>query len=77
MWNFEPKYLLNVSSLEIIWFSFLLLILIKNAIKNAVIVVIGLYVVSLENPENQNSKIAANTSETDTWLKLFISIWVL
>ena len=73
MWNFGPKYLLNVSSLEI----FLLLILIKNVIKNAVIAVIGLYMVSLENPENQNSKIAANTSETDTWLKLFISIWVL
>ena len=73
MWNFGPKYLLNVSSLEI----FLLLILIKNVIKNAVIAVIGLYMVSLENPENQNSKIAANTSETDTWLKLFISIWDL
>ena len=77
MWSFEPKYLLNVSSLEIIWFSFLLLILIKNAIKNAVIAVIGLYMVSIENPENQNSKIATNTSETYTWLKLFISIWVL
>ena len=47
------KYLLNVNSLEIIWSSFLLLILIKNAIKNAV----------KENPENQNSEIAANINE--------------
>ena len=61
------KYLLNVNSLEIIWSSFLLLILIKNAIKNAITVVISLYMVSLENPENQNSEIAANTSEAGTW----------
>ena len=60
------KYLLNVSSLEIIWSSFLLLILIKNAIKNAVTTVIILYMVCLENPENQNSEIAANTSEAGT-----------
>ena len=37
----------------------LLSILIKNAIKNAVTAVISLYMVSLENPENQNSEIAA------------------
>ena len=54
------KYLLNVNSLEIIWSSSLLLILIKNAIKNAVKAVISLYMVCLENPENQNSEIAAN-----------------
>ena len=71
------KYLLNVKSLEIIWSSFLLLVLIKNAIKNAVTVVISLYMVSLENPENQNSEIAANTSESGTWMKLLISICVL
>ena len=71
------KYLLNVKSLEIIWSSFLLLILIKNAIKNAITVVISLYMVSLENPENQNSEIAANTSEACTWMKLLISICVL
>ena len=46
--------------------SFLLLILIKNAIKNAITVIIGLYMVYLENPENQNSEIAANTSDTCT-----------
>ena len=68
------EYLLNVKSLEISWSSFLLLTLIKNAIKN---VVIGLYTVSLENPENQNSEIAANTSEACTWMKLLISICVL
>ena len=28
--------------------------------------VISLYMVSLENPENQNSEIAANTSEAGT-----------
>ena len=56
------KYLLNVKSLEIIWPSFLL-ILIKNAIKNAITVVISLYMVSLENPENLNSEIAANPSD--------------
>ena len=57
------KYLLNVNSLEIIWSSFLLLILIKNAIKNAVTTVIKLYMVRLENRENQNSEIVVNTSE--------------
>ena len=60
------KYLLNVSSLEIIWSSFLLSILIKNAIKNAIIAVISLHMLCLENPENQNSEIAANVSETGT-----------
>ena len=35
----------------------------KSAIKN---VVISLYMVSLENPENQNSEIVANTSEAGT-----------
>ena len=59
------KYLLNVNSLEIIWFI-LLLILIKNAIRNAVKAVISLYMLYLENPENQNSEIAANTGETGT-----------
>ena len=54
------KVLLNDNSLEIIWPSLLLLILIKNAIKN---VAISLYMVSLENPKNQNSEIVANTSE--------------
>ena len=62
----HAKYLLNIKSLEIIWYSFLLLILIKNAIKNAITVAISLYMVSLENPENQNSEIAANTSEPGT-----------
>ena len=60
------KYLLNVSSLEIIWSSFLLSILIKNAIKNAIIAVISLHTLCLENPENQNSEIAANASEAGT-----------
>ena len=45
------KYLLNVNSLEIIWSSSLLLILIKNATKNAVKAVISLYMECLENPE--------------------------
>ena len=70
------KYLLNVNSLEIIWSSFLLSILIKNAIKNAVAAVISLYVVYLENLENQNSEIAANTCEAGTWMKLFIWICI-
>ena len=42
---------------EIIWSTFLLLILIKSAIKNTVTAVISLYMVTLENPENQNSAI--------------------
>ena len=46
-----------------------MLILIKNAIKNATTVVISLYMMSLENPENQNSEIAANSSEAGTWMK--------
>ena len=72
------KYLLNVNSLEIIWSTFLLLILIKNAIKNVVTAVTSsLCMVSLENPENQNSEVAANSSETSTWMKLLISIWIL
>ena len=62
----QVKYMLNVYSLEIISSRFLLLILIKNAIKNAVTAVFSLYMVSLENPENQNSEIAANTSEAGT-----------
>ena len=58
------RYLLNVNSLEIIWSSFLLLILIKNVIENAVTAVtVALYIVCPENPENQNSEIAANASE--------------
>ena len=32
---------------------------------------------SLENPEKQNSEIAANTGEAGTWLKLLIWICVL
>ena len=62
----HEKNLLNVNSLEIILSSFLLLILIKNAIKNAVTAVISLHMVSLKNLENQNSEIAANTSEAST-----------
>ena len=62
----QVKYMLNVYSLEIISSRFLLLILIKNAIKNAVTAVFSLYMVSLENPENQNSEIAANASEAGT-----------
>ena len=53
-------------SVEITRSSFLLLILIKNTIKNAITVVIISYMVSLENPENQNSEAAANTSESVT-----------
>ena len=56
----------GLNSLEIIWSNFLLLILIKNATKNAVTTLISLYMVCLENPENQNSEIAANTSEAGT-----------
>ena len=52
--------------MKIIWSSFLSLILIKNAIKNAVTAVISLYMVWLENPENQKSEIAANGSEAGT-----------
>ena len=37
--------------------------MIKNAIKNVVNIVISLCIESLENPENQNLEIAANTSE--------------
>ena len=68
------KYLLNVKSLEIIWSSFLLSILMKNVIKNAITVVISLY---MENSENQNSEIAANKSGAGTWMILLISICVL
>ena len=57
------KYLLKVNSIEIFWSKFLLLIFLKNAIKNAVTAVISLYMVCLESPENQNSEIAPNTSE--------------
>ena len=46
--------------------SFLLLLLIKNAIKNAVIAVASLYMVNLENPENENFEIEANTGEAGT-----------
>ena len=61
------KYLLNVNSLEIIWSRFLLLILIKNAVKKTVNAFVSFYMVVLENPENQNSEIAANTCEAGTW----------
>ena len=71
------KHLLNVNSLEIIWSSFLLLILIKNAIKNAVTAAFSLYMVCLESPENQNSEIAPNTSEAGTRMKLLIWICIL
>ena len=60
------KYLHNVNSLEMIRSSFLLLIFIKNAIKNAVTAVISLCMVCLENPENQDPEIAANTSKAGT-----------
>ena len=53
------------------------MILIKNVIKNAVNAVISLCIVSLENPENQNSEIGASTNEAATWMKLFISICIL
>ena len=69
------KHLLRVNSLEIIWSSFLLLILIKYAIKNAVTAVISIRMVWLENTEN--SEIAADTSEDGTWLKLLIWICIL
>ena len=49
----------------------------ENAIKNAVIAVISLYMVSLENPENQNFEIATNASKAGTWMKLLISICIL
>ena len=73
----QLKYLLKVNSLEIIWSSFLLLILIKNAAKKAVTAFVSLYMVVLENPENQTSEIAANTREAGTWMKLLISICIL
>ena len=38
----------------------------KNAMKNALTTVVSLSTVNLENPENQNSEIAANTSEAGT-----------
>ena len=57
---------------KIIWSSFLSLLLIKNAIKNAVTAVVSLYMVNLENPEKY-----ANTSEAGTLMKLLISICVL
>ena len=56
----QVKYLISMNKLEIISCSFLLLILIKNSSRASY----HLYMVSLENPENQNSEIAANTSET-------------
>ena len=61
--------------MEIIWSSFLLLILIKYAIKNVVTAVISLRMVWLENTEN--SEIAADASEAGTWLKLLIWIYIL
>ena len=66
-----------MSEWKFTYFTYLLLILIKIAIENAVTVAISLYMASQENPENQNSEIAANTSEADTWMKLLISICVL
>ena len=71
------KYLPNGNSLEILWSSFSLLIFVKNAIKDAVTAVLSLCMVCLKNPENQNSEIAANTSEAGTWLKLLIWICIL
>ena len=55
--NKTAREIFVVNSLENIWFSFLLLILIKNGIKNAVTAIISLYMVCLENPENPNSEI--------------------
>ena len=45
----------------------------KNAMKNALTTVVSLSTVSLENPQNQNSEIAANTSEagTITFIRVF------
>ena len=45
--------------------------MIKNAIKIAVTAIVSLHMVCQENPENQNSKIAANANEAGTWIKLF------
>ena len=39
-------------------------------LKKAVTAVIGLYMVCQKNPENQNSEIAANTSEAGTSIKV-------
>ena len=64
--NKTARDIFAVNNLEIIWSSFLLLILITNAIKDAVTAVISLCMVCLENPENQNSEIVANTSEAVT-----------
>ena len=71
------KYLLNVNSLEVIWSSFLLLLLIKNAIKKAA-TALSVYIWrSQKNPENQNSEIVAYTSEAGIWRKLLIPICIL
>ena len=64
--NKTAREIFAVNSLEIIRSSFLLLILIKNAITNIVTANISLHMVCLENPENENSEIAANTSEAGT-----------
>ena len=46
--------------------------MIENVIKNAVTAIASLNVVNLENLENQNSEIAANTSEAGTkYLSVF------
>ena len=61
------KYLLNINSLKIIRSSFLLLLLFKSAIKMLLrSAVVSIYMANLENPENQNYEIAANTSEAGT-----------
>ena len=71
------KYLLNVNSLEVIWSSFLLLLLIKNAIKKAA-TALSVYIWrSQKNPEKQNSEIVAYTSEAGIWRKLLIPICIL
>ena len=46
--------------------------LLKNTVS-----IVSLYIVNLENPENQNYEIAANTSKAGTRIKLLISICIL
>ena len=62
------KYLLNFKHIcvAVYLIYFFIFNFDQNGIKNNVTAVISLYMVSLENPENQNSEIAANTSESGT-----------
>ena len=73
--SLHVKYFPTVNSLEIIWSSFVLSILIKNA--KMLLLLLPVYVSCIENPENQNSEIAANTGEVSTLLKLVkLLIWI-